>query len=240
MGRFSQILLCGLALTAPMPAFAQDEEAEAAAKIDLIFTAGAFSDYRFRGVSLSDRDPAAQGSIDISHNPSGIYAGAWASTISNYAGAKVEVDFYAGIKRNLGPVDIDVGATYYAYPGGSGVDSYEFYGYLGRTIGPAELRAGVVYAPSQDSLGNVDNFYLTSDARVGIPSTPLTVTGSIGYEDGAFAGATGKKWDWSLGLEATKGPFTLGVGYVDTDVKRVNDPSGNSKGGFLASLSAEF
>ena len=222
------------------PAFAQDEEAEAAATIDAVFTTGAFSDYRFRGVSLSDRDPVAQASIDLSHNPTGLYSGVWASNIANYVGAHVEIDLYAGIKRDLGPVDLDVGATYYAYPNANGVDSYELYGYLGRTIGPAEVRAGVVYAPSQDSLGSTDNLYLTSDARVGIPNTPLTLTGSVGYEDGAFAGATGQKWDWSLGVEATKGRFTLGLGYVDTNIKRVNDPSGNSKGGLLASLSAEF
>lgn len=240
MNYTASIMIPVLALMVSAPAAAQDEEAEAAAKIEAIFTAGAFSDYRFRGVSLTNRDPAVQASFDISHNPTGIYGGVWASNIADYAGANVEVDLYAGIKRSLGPVDLDVGGTLYLYPGASGVSSYEFYGYLGRTLGPAELRAGVVYAPSQDSLGNIDNFYLTSDARVGIPNTPITVTGSVGYEDGAFAGATGKKWDWSLGVEATKGPFTLGLGYADTDVKRVNDPSGNSKGGFLASLSAEF
>ncbi len=222
------------------PALAQDDDTAPPPEFDIAVTATLVSDYRFRGVSLSDRDPAAQASVDLSHTPTGLYGGIWTSTISNYAGAEIEIDLYAGIKRDLGVAEADIGATYYAYPGGSGVDSYELYGSLSRTIGPAELRAGVVYAPSQDNLGNTDNLYLIGDVRVGIPQTPFTITGSIGYEDGAFAGATGRKWDWSLRAEATKGAFTLGVGYADTDVRRVNNPSGNSKGGFVASLSAEF
>lgn len=40
------------------------------------------SDYRFRGVSLSDGDFAIQGGIDISHD-SGFYAGIWGSSIED-------------------------------------------------------------------------------------------------------------------------------------------------------------
>jgi uncharacterized protein (TIGR02001 family) len=221
-------------------AFADDGEASPPPAVDIVATVTGVSDYRFRGISLTDRDPALQAAIDVSHTATGIYGGVWASNIARYGGAKVEVDAYAGIKRSLGPVDIDVGGQAYLYPNGNGVNSYELYGYLGHTIGPAELRAGLAYAPSQDNLGNTDNLYLMTDARVGIPETPVTLTASVGYEDGAFAGPTGKKWDWSLGAEATKGPFTLGLSYTDTDISRAADPTRNSKAGLVLSLSAEF
>ena len=42
-------------------------------------TVGGTSDYVFRGVSLTNEDPAAQGSIDVSYGI--FYAGAWASNV---------------------------------------------------------------------------------------------------------------------------------------------------------------
>jgi uncharacterized protein (TIGR02001 family) len=229
-----------IVLSSPARASSDDTDTAPPPAVDIVATVAAVSDYRFRGVSATDRDPALQGAIDVSHTATGIYGGVWASNIARYGGAKVEVDVYAGIKHSLGPVEIDVGGQGYLYPNGNGVNSYELFGYLGHTIGPAELRAGFAYAPSQGNLGNTDNLYLTSDARVGIPETPVTITASVGYEDGAFAGPTGTKWDWSVGAEATKGPFTLGLSYTDTDISRVADPTRNSKAGLVLSLSAEF
>lgn len=56
------------------------------------------SEYRFRGVSQSRLDPALQGAIDYTNNPTGIYLGAWASSIKwiKDAGGKgnVELDLY--------------------------------------------------------------------------------------------------------------------------------------------------
>lgn len=221
-------------------ASAQGSQSDPPPDVDVSATITAVSDYRFRGISLSDRDPAAQGSIDVSHSPTGLYAGAWGSTIARFAGARTEIDLYAGWQTEVGPLELDIGGQYYLYPNGNDVDSYEFYSYLGRTIGPAELRAGIVYAPSQDNLGNTDNLYLTSDARIGIPQTPITVTASIGYEDGAFEGPAGSKLDWSLGAEATRGIFTLGISYADTDIPRLADPSRASRAGVVVSLSAAF
>src|SRR5690242_19837831 len=42
---------------------------------------GFFSQYIFRGLTQTDRDPAAQGGFDYSHS-SGFYLGTWASNIS--------------------------------------------------------------------------------------------------------------------------------------------------------------
>ena len=52
------------------------------------------SQYRFRGISLSDENAAVQGTINVQHD-SGAYAGAWASTLDGFGelgGADVEVD----------------------------------------------------------------------------------------------------------------------------------------------------
>lgn len=227
------------ALFAATPAFAEGETDAPTGDFDISATITGVTDYRFRGISLSDRDPAIQGSIDISHK-SGIYAGVWASTIEEYAGADVEIDASLGWAGTVGPVDLDLGGLAYLYPSGSGVNYVELYGSVAHTIGPATLKAGVSYAPSQDNLGNTDNFYVLGEASFGIPNTPFTLKAGVGHEDGAFAGPTGKKWDWSLGVDYVKGPFTVGVQYVDTDISVVQDPSRNSRGGLLGSISFTF
>jgi uncharacterized protein (TIGR02001 family) len=227
------------ALLLPAPAIAGGSDQEQINAFDLTSTVSIVSDYRFRGISLSNREPAVQGSIDVSHR-SGVYAGVWGSTVADTGGAKVEVDGSIGWKGRVGPVTLDVGGAGYFYPGGTGVNYFETYGYIGKSIGPAELRVGAVYAPVQGNLGGTDNLYLTADARVGIPKTPFTLTGSVGHEHGALAGPNGNKWDWSFGAEYTRAPFTLGLSYVDTNISAIDDPSGDSKAAILASASAEF
>jgi uncharacterized protein (TIGR02001 family) len=78
------------------------------------------SDYRFRGISQSFRQPAIQGGIDWAH-ASGFYLGNWNSSVSGNQfpnGGSIEMDFYGGYKFPLGSdVTMDVGALYYYYPG---------------------------------------------------------------------------------------------------------------------------
>ena len=50
-----------------------------------------------------------------------------------------------------------------------------------------------------------------SDVGVGIPGTPVTLTGHLGYTDGPLAlVADGDTIDWSLGGRASFGPVTVG------------------------------
>ena len=55
------------------PAFAQEES-----DITVSGNVALVSEYRFRGVDLSDSDPAIQGGISVSHS-SGLYVGTWGS-----------------------------------------------------------------------------------------------------------------------------------------------------------------
>ena len=74
-------------------------------------------DYVFRGISQTRGRPAAQATLDVEHS-SGIYIGAFVSNVS-FAGtnARQEVDLNAGYRFAIGDVKLDVGATYYTYPG---------------------------------------------------------------------------------------------------------------------------
>ena len=219
-----------------VPAFAQEEEAAAEGPISISGGVTVASDYRFRGVSLSDKDFVVQPTITISHE-SGFYVGAWGSNLAENTGDDIEVDIYAGFSGGE-ELTYDIGATYYLYPGVSSFNYLELTGKLGTTIGPATVGVQLSYVPSQDNTGNADNWYYATNASVAIPNTPISLTGSIGIEDGAFT-AGDEKVDWSLGATTSVQGFTLGVAYVDANRRSIfalND----SKAGVVFTVSYGF
>lgn len=206
------------------------------------------SDYRLRGVSQSGGDPAIQASLDLNH-ASGVYAGAWASSLGGGSGPRgsMELDLYAGYSREVAPgITADAGLLYYAYPDGSGgpADFFEPYASLAGSLGPARLKLGVNYAWSQAALGGDDNLYLYSNVDVAVPGTPLTLLAHGGYQDGALSGParTGSLsrhgWDWSVGANAAMfGRLTAGLAWAGTSGPKVDGLTGNA---VVATLSAAF
>ena len=238
-----QLMIFAASLFAVVPAVVQAEDTDVSGEEDGDFDISAslsgVSDYRFRGLSLSEKDPAVQGSLDIEHK-SGFYLGTWASSLGGST-ADAEIDLYGGWRGEVGSgVNVDIGAVAYVYPGDANLDYVELLGSISYTLGPVEAKLGAAYSPSQDNLGNADNIYGYFDASFGIPSTPVTVTAHIGHEDGSLAGPTGKKWDWSLGAAVVVDRFTLGLTYVDTDVNRVFDPRKLAGAAVVASVKVDF
>lgn len=227
------VAISAMALSAP--AFAQDE-AEASGPIKVSGGAALVSDYRFRGVSLSDKGFAIQPYLTVKHE-SGLYVGAWGSNIADNAGDDLELDLYAGFSGG-DKLTYDIGATYYVYPGVSSVNYVEFTGKLGSTFGPATVGVQVSYVPSQDNTGNDDNLYFGSNATIAIPNSPISIVGTLGMEDGAFT-AGSNKLDWSLGLNAAVSGFTLGASYVDTNRRSIFAPK-DSSAGLIFSVSYGF
>ena len=91
--------------------------ASSAAAADLSGEFGVVSDYRYRGVTLSHRRPAVQGSVTI-EDDSGLYAEAWASTLERPGDpTDSEVDFTAGFSKDLSEaLNVDLSGTFFAYP----------------------------------------------------------------------------------------------------------------------------
>lgn len=174
------------------------------------------SDYRFRGVSQSDRQMAVQGGLTIAHE-SGFYAGTWASNLAGwgtFGGANMELDLIGGYKAKLGNgATLDTGLTWYMYPGGANkTDFAEPYVKLSGTTGPATLTAAVAYAPKQQAIGKWyatgadaaagvytrpgakdDNLYMSGDGAFAITGTPITAKAHIGHswgQDGLGPNAT--------------------------------------------------
>ena len=231
------------AMAIAAPAFAQETSTPDKAEVETEEVEGPItisggvtvvSDYRFRGVSLSDKDFALQPTLTIKHE-SGLYAGVWASNIADNTGDDLEVDLYAGFAGG-DAVTYDIGATYYVYPGISGLNYVEVTGKLGTTVGPATVGAQISYVPSQDNTGNNDNIYIGTSATIAIPNSPISIVGTAGFEDGAFGD---EKLDWSLGLTAAVAGFTVGAAYVDTN-RNTTFVAKDSSAGVVFSVSYFF
>lgn len=165
------------------------------------------SDYRFRGVSQSDKEMAVQGGITIAHE-AGFHVGAWASNLAGwgtFGGANMELDLIGGYKAKLAnDATLDVGLTWYMYPGGADkTDFAEPYAKLTGTAGPATLTAGIAYAPKQQAIGKWyntgadaadgvfnnpgakdDNLYMWGDGAAAILGTPFTAKAHMGHSWG--------------------------------------------------------
>jgi uncharacterized protein (TIGR02001 family) len=222
--RKSILGLSALALLASAtPVFAQDEDA---GPIAITGSVALVSDYRFRGFSQTQQDPAVQGGITATHE-SGFYVGTWGSSI-NFANSNLssEIDFFAGWSKAVSEgVTLDVGLLYYLYPkhksvtGDIDTDFFEPYVNLTGSIGPVTVKVGANYAWKQDALGDNDALYLHAEPSIAIAGTPFGLNGHLGYasSDAFPGGVDGEVWDWSVGGTATWKNLTFGVSYVDTD-----------------------
>ena len=208
---FRQAAIAAVFLAFPVAAQAQatsDAGASAAAPaLTVGGSAAIVSDYRFRGVSQSDRDMAVQGGLTVTH-ASGVYAGVWGSNLAGwgtFGGANMELDLIGGYRAKLsGDATLDVGLTWYMYPGGADeTDFAEPYAKVTGTRGPATLTAGVAYAPKQQAIGKwydggataaagvydhpgarADNIYLWGDGAWALAGTPVTAKAHIGHSRG--------------------------------------------------------
>ena len=108
-----------MAQSAPAPA-PEPEKSPITANVTVV------NDYRYRGISQSNFKPAIQGGFDYAHE-SGFYIGNWNSSISwisdgyqgtNAVSAPIEMDFYAGFKKELIAPGFasDIGVLQYYYP----------------------------------------------------------------------------------------------------------------------------
>jgi len=189
------------------------------------------SDYRFRGISLSDKDIALQGGFDIA-SKSGFYVGAWGSSIEQFAGSELELDVYGGYTTNLNNLNFDIGILAYTYPGSDNTTYWEAYSSVAGSLSELGWTIGGAYAFDQSNIGNNDNLYLYLDTSTPLGNSKLTFTTHLGYEDGAFGD---DKFDWSAGLSYDLDKFTLGISYIDT-----NTNTREGKAGVIASISSAF
>lgn len=261
--------ICGALLLAATatPAFA--DETDPPKPITISGGATVVSDYRFRGVSQTDKNFAIQGTFTIAHK-SGFYATVWGSSVDGYVTAaadpnggsggtaSVELDLIGGYKKTVGGTTFDIGVLYYVYPKTkiagdlTSSDFVEPYFSVSHTLGPVTGKATVNYAPKQKALAlnqigpARDNVYLSTDWSLGVPKTPVSLAAHVGHSFGPSWLATdadGRKGytDWNLGATYTRKAITFGLQYVETDARFVT-PSGKNaaSAGVVGSVGVSF
>lgn len=193
------------------------------------------SDYIFRGLSLSDQDPAFQPFIEFTYGNPNLtwYLDFWGSNISGTGFEPFEMDIYAGVRPVTGPVNWDLGVLYYTYPdnslGWSATDYVELK--IAASISPTtNLTTGltVYYTPDQGS-NYPETWTIEGNAAYTLPNfymfTP-TVSGVVGYSDssrndffptGAFLGEKDYTY-WNAGLKLTVDKYFMDFRYWDTSI----------------------
>jgi uncharacterized protein (TIGR02001 family) len=237
------------ALMVATPALAQD----APPAVTINGTVTVASDYRFRGISQTDKTPALQGSITVSHE-SGFYASVWGSSVRGYVIANgstnQELDLILGFKKTFGGTTFDTGLLYYAYPkSGRGYSNFaEPYVAISQALGPVTAKATLAYAPKQRALAlnqispSNDNVYLAGDLSAGIPNTPISLSAHVGHTWGPSWLSIGNEYtDYSIGASATFKAITVGIQYVDASGTFIT-PSGKdaANGSVVATVGVSF
>ncbi|MCV6615333.1 MAG: TorF family putative porin [Cellvibrionaceae bacterium] len=182
------------------------------------------TDYKFRGISQTDNDPAIQGGFDVAFD-GGFYVGTWASNV-DFAGS-LELDYYAGFATDISEgVGIDVGVLYYDYPGTEGDDDYvELYG----SVSFSGATVGLNY--SDDYYNETGEFfYLYGGYEFSLPED-FSLAIHYGYNDLDRNDANAKPGenvfltnnadsyaDYNITISKSVAGVDLSLGYYDTDL----------------------
>lgn len=221
---------------ASVAAFLLSANTAFAASDTISFNANAtvVSDYRFRGLSYSDKDPAFQG--DVSASIGNFQVGAWASSLSHKTtGADAEIDLFAFYTVPLNDkFSVTLGGIAYLYAGteNGGYNYGELYSSFDYSAGPLSTGVSFSYVPEQDNTGDQDDSYVNIYSSYSI-LPELSFNAAVGYEDGAFAD---DKWDWSTGFAYSWDRLTFTVDYIDTNKSRFSQASSTVVAGISASF----
>lgn len=187
------------------------------------------TDYRYRGITQSDRGPAVQGGFDVGHE-TGLYAGIWASSVDfGFTDVGVEVDYYAGFAGKIvDKVGFDVGYIYYDYPMSEQEGDWDFSEIYG-SLSFAGFTIGLAYAPDAP-LEFDEGLYGYIDYAASLPAG-FTLGLHFGYSDisgdvGGFEYANdGTYTDYSISISKELMGVNLGLAWVDTDISEEDCPS---------------
>lgn len=184
-------------------------------------TAGVVSDYRYRGVSLSGNDPAAQAGVNYD-DASGWYAGAFASTARSPIDGRhgAQAIFSGGYATRLtSGLSVEMGADYSVLTAISSYDYAEvFAGFAFR-----ELSGRLYYSPryfGRDSKAVYAeaNFAhpLQDNVRVLAHAGALRADADV-HQGYAYRGVTGPQFDAAAGIAVDWQGFNVQLTWVQVN-----------------------
>lgn len=213
---------------------------------------GLASDYVYRGVTLSDRKPAVGAALEATYAL--LYAGVTVASVKLPTRPAGEISMSGGIRPTLGMVDLDLGITYFRYPGedpaaeSKGIDYWEA-AFRAETKLAESLRAagGFAYSPNVSNTG-AWSWYVAGGLGYDAPSRLLPPDVGV-----SFTAAAGYSWfgrqsldlggfplppylNWQAGVTITHKMINLDLRYHDTNLTKENcfvftgDPSSRPGG----------
>jgi uncharacterized protein (TIGR02001 family) len=206
----------------------------------------AVSDYDFRGVSQSGKDPALQASADYAFS-NGLSIGAWASNIDFGIDEDYELDLYLNYVGEINETfSWTTGGVWYEYPGGDDADGYPEV-YVGFHAGDFSMKQW--YTWDYGSSG-IDSFYTEANYTASI-SDAFSLVFHAGYNFGDFpdlvadiAGeSSGDVFDYAVQANYTAGNFTIFGKFTGTDASgglKVEGDIGNNEPRFLLGVMTTF
>jgi uncharacterized protein (TIGR02001 family) len=198
--------------------------------------AGAASDYVYRGTTLSARQPAVGAAIEATF--SHFYAWTTAATVRLPTRPDMELAFGGGLRRSIGNIDFDLGASYFVYPGAMpGAASIDYWeGALRSEVKLTDsLRwaGGFAYSPNVSNTG-AWSWYVASGLGYELPERLLpadlavSLTAAAGYswfgdQSAALGGfALPAYLNWHAGVTFTYKSLNLDLRYHDTNLSKEN------------------
>jgi len=178
---------------------------------------GGATDYRDRGLSLSDRDPVIYGSLGLFHD-NGFSAGLDMALINDQFGNDGRTEFFVGYALDRGDYVYNFTVELDGIHGDSSNYYPEFKASMSRDFGLAFIRGGVAYAPDgRWSSPDLDSFYTYADLEIPVPTIPeLTLITHLGYD--ARSDGASDLWDWSVGVSAFVKSFEISLTLEDSSL----------------------
>jgi len=223
-----KILVAAIFPTLFSVAYVQAQEVKPEMKPDneVSFNTALTSDYRYRGISQTRLQAALQGGADYVHNSSGLYAGAWFSSIKwtkdAGGGGNLEADLYAGRRGEINKdISYDIGVLTYVYPSNglaTDANTTEIYGQL--TYGPAYVKYSHAVTNLFGIADSKNSGYLDLGANIDV-ATGLTLNIHAGRQQVKNNSASSYT-DWKIGITKDFGVLTGAVAVVGTNASETS------------------
>jgi uncharacterized protein (TIGR02001 family) len=207
-------------------------------QLEFEISGGLASDYIYRGVTLSARQPAVGAAIEATYAL--LYAGVTVASVKLPTQPAAEISTSAGIRPSLGMIDLDLGATYFRYPGedpsaeSKGIDYWEAAIRAATKLGESvRIGGGFAYSPNVSKTGAWSK-YAAGGIGYDVPSRMLPPDVGV-----SFTAAAGYSWfgnqsfdlggfplpaylNWQAGVTITRKMINLDLRYHDTNLTKEN------------------
>ena len=199
--------------------------------------AGIASDYIYRGTTLSDRKPAVGAGIEATYR--WLYAGATVASVKLPTQPSAEITVSGGVRPSLGPVEFDLGITYFAYPSEipNPTNGIEYWETAFRAVAPVgesiRVAAGYAYSPNVSNTGAWSQY---AAAGFGFEVPARLLPKDVGV---SFTTAAGYSWfgrqslilggfelpaylNWQAGVTFSHKFLNIDLRYYDTNLSKEN------------------